>query len=68
MSENTEKASKITLAYKDTPEDLPAIEIGKDGTGISLNVKEAEALLKWLPFLREQRKEAKIELTIPPYD
>jgi hypothetical protein len=68
MSENTEEASKITLAYKDPPEELPTIEIGKDGTVISLNVKEAEALLKWLPFLREQRKEAKIELTIRSYD
>ena len=50
-------------------EDLPTmIEIGKDGTVISLNVKEAEALLKWLPFLREQGEEAEIELTIPPLE
>jgi hypothetical protein len=69
MSEDIEKSVKITLTYKDVSEDLPAVvEIRKDGDVISLNTREVRVLLKWLPFLLEEKKQAKIELTIPSYE
>jgi hypothetical protein len=66
MSEDIENPVKITLAYKGVSEDVPAVvEIGKDGSVISLNTREAKVLLKWLPFLLEEKEQAKIELTMP---
>jgi hypothetical protein len=69
MSEDIEKFVKITLVYKDVSEDLPAVvEIGKDGNVISLNTREVRVLLKWMPFLLEEKKQAKIELDIPSFE
>jgi hypothetical protein len=66
MSEEIENPVKITLAYKGVSEDIPAVvEIGKDGSVISLNTREAKVLLKWLPFLLEEKEQAEIRLTMP---